>query len=457
VRFVDEITIHVRAGHGGAGCVSFIREKFREFGGPDGGDGGKGGAVRFRSHSSLQTLGALLKSQLYAAQNGRPGRGNQQTGAHGRDLIINVPVGTEIFDQTTGEKLADLDRYDSEYVAAEGGIGGLGNQHFATSVNQAPTHAQPGMPGEEFELHLRLKLLADVGLVGLPNAGKSTLLAAVTQHQPKIADYAFTTLTPNLGIVENDAHRRLILADIPGIIEGASKGHGLGLAFLRHIERVRLIVYVIDGSNLEPLEEIRLLKSELQSYSPELIARPALIAINKVDEMSYDLDFAKESVEQLRRPELWPETPGHIPPIVFMSAKEKRGTDELVAELFAAFPETTLAEAVLIQSGSESTQASSAQTGLRNSAGSDADGATFAAPGETDAPDSDEAQFQNETGGRGDADANSDRPDRDRAETADSRRLDRRAVRGPLAADVEETAPGLFTHKLPEKKSEYSE
>lgn len=409
MRFVDEINIQVRAGHGGAGCVSFIREKFREFGGPDGGDGGKGGAVRVRSHSSLQTLGALLKTHLYAAPDGERGRARQQTGANGQDLIIHVPVGTEIFDQTTGEKLADLDRYDSEYVAAEGGIGGLGNQHFATSVNQTPTHAQPGMPGQELELHLRLKLLADVGLVGLPNAGKSTLLAAVTRHQPKIADYAFTTLTPNLGIVENDAHRRLILADIPGIIEGASKGHGLGLAFLRHIERVRLIVYVIDGANLEPLEEIRLLKSELESYSPELLRHPALIVINKIDQMSYDLEFARESVEQLRRPELWPETPGHIPEIVYMSAKENRGTEEFIARLFEAFPEATLAEAVLLEGDADSKVA---------------------------------------------ADPQSNAPTADSRTPAEAGSIARQPqpgeIRGPLAADVEETAPGLFTHKLPE-------
>ncbi|MEQ9362841.1 MAG: GTPase ObgE [Leptospirales bacterium] len=436
MRFVDEITIHVRAGHGGAGCVSFIREKYREFGGPDGGDGGKGGAVRIRSHSSLQTLGALLKAHLYGAQDGERGRSNQQTGANGADLIINVPVGTEIFDQITGEKLADLDRYDSEFLVAEGGIGGLGNQHFATSINQAPTHAQPGMPGQEFELHLRLKLLADVGLVGLPNAGKSTLLAAVTQHQPKIADYAFTTLTPNLGIVENEAHRRLILADIPGIIEGASKGHGLGLAFLRHIERVRLIVYVIDGANLEPLTEIRLLRSELQSYSPELLSRPALVVINKVDQMSYDLEFAKESVEQLRKPGLWPETPGHIPPIVYMSAKEKHGTAEFIEQLFAAFPDATLAEAVLTESGSDQKNAADADhiqsTGAaKSSRGADADEATQT-PG---------ANFRERTG------ASRGRP----------KKLERDAVRGPLAADVEETAPGLFTHKLPDKNTGHSE
>ncbi|MCR9140657.1 MAG: GTPase ObgE [bacterium] len=429
MRFVDEITIHVRAGHGGAGCVSFIREKFREFGGPDGGDGGKGGTVRFRSHSSLQTLGALLKSQLYAAKNGEPGRGNQQTGAHGADLIIHVPVGTEIFDQITGEKLADLDRYDSEYVAAVGGIGGLGNQHFATSINQTPTHAQPGMPGQEFELHLRLKLLADVGLVGLPNAGKSTLLAAVTQHQPKIADYAFTTLTPNLGIVENESGvRRLILADIPGIIEGASKGHGLGLAFLRHIERVRLIVYVIDGANLEPLTEIRLLKSELQSYSPELLSRPALIVINKVDQMDYDLEFAQDSVEQLRSPALWPETPGHIPSIVYMSAKEKRGTAEFITELFAAFPEQTLAEAVLVEDPS----------GLKAPAASGTGDAQ--PPGDPDSPAT--------SPGADDLPADRSRDQSPHIKTKSKPALDREAVRGPLAADVEETEPGLFTHKI---------
>lgn len=354
MKFVDEIKIRVRAGHGGAGSVSFIREKFREFGGPDGGDGGRGGNVRIRSHSSLQTLGNLLKAHLYCAPNGDPGRARQMTGANGKDLILNVPVGTEVFNAETGDKLCDLDRYDTDFAVAYGGIGGLGNQHFATSVNQVPTHAQPGKPGEELELKLRLKLLADAGLVGLPNAGKSTLISAITRNQARVADYAFTTLTPNLGIVESqDELRRLILADIPGIIEGASKGHGLGLAFLRHIERVRVIVYVIDGANLEPLEEVKLLQAELLAYSPQLLSRPALIVINKIDQMDYDLEFAEESIAKLKSPELWTETSGHIPRIIFMSAKEQHATDEFVDVLFAHFPEPTLAEAVLIKQDDE--------------------------------------------------------------------------------------------------------
>ena len=400
MKFVDEIKVRVRAGSGGAGCVSFVREKFRPFGGPDGGDGGTGGNVRIRSHASLQTLGHLLKSQLYSAPNGEPGRGNQQSGANAEDLIIYVPIGTEIFDSLTGARLADLNRYDSEYVVVRGGIGGLGNQHFATSVKQAPTYAQPGMPGEELEVRLSLKLLADVGFVGLPNAGKSTLLAAVTKHQPKIADYAFTTLTPNLGIAENRALRRLILADIPGIIEGASKGHGLGLAFLRHIERVRLIVYVIDGANLQPADEVRLLKSELHSYSPELLQRPALIVINKMDQMSYDLEFTRESIQDLQKAELWPETPGQIPEILYLSAKERKGTDEFVERLFDYFPEPTLAEAVL--------QSQHKQAPLE------------APTGETT------------------------------TEAAARRDVDSRTGGGSLALapDIEETAPGLFTHKI---------
>jgi GTP-binding protein len=293
----------------------------------------------------------LLKSSLYAAPDGQAGRPNQQTGSNGKDLILHVPIGTEIIDAETGTRIADLNRYDAELLAVRGGQGGLGNQHFATSINQAPTHAQPGMPGEERDILLQLKLLADAGLVGLPNAGKSTLLSAVSHNHPKIADYAFTTLTPNIGVVENRELRRLLLADIPGIIEGASRGHGLGLSFLRHIERVRLIIYVIDGANLESVDEIRLLKSELSSYAPELLQRPALIVINKVDQMNYDLDFARASAARLQDPELWPEAQGQPPGILFLSAKDRRGTEEFVERLFEYFSGPTLAEEIVSGTG----------------------------------------------------------------------------------------------------------
>lgn len=344
MKFVDEIEIRIRAGHGGAGAVSFLREKYRAQGGPDGGDGGRGGDFIIRSSPSLQNLNHVLQTRNYRAENGEPGRGNNQSGAGGSDAELRVPVGTEILDAETGELIADLYRSDQTFVIAKGGKGGLGNQHFATSSNQAPTYAQPGLPGDERRVILRLKLLADAGLVGLPNAGKSTLLAAVTRKLPKIADYAFTTLTPNIGVAENESFRRLLLADIPGIIEGAHMGHGLGLAFLRHIERVRLIIYVIDVASLDPAGEISLLKNELRSYSEELIERPALIALNKLDLANYEDEFVREVGERLRAPELWPEKGGVAPEVLPISAAEKRGTRELVEKLFTFFDGPTLGE-----------------------------------------------------------------------------------------------------------------
>lgn len=348
MKFVDEIEIRVRGGHGGAGCVSFYREKFRPDGGPDGGDGGRGGDVILKAHSSLQTLGNLMKAKLYAASNGEPGRGRNKSGSAGEALTLYVPIGTEILDAQSRERLADLHRPEDEFIVARGGKGGLGNQHFATSVNQTPTYAQPGLPGDEINLLLRLKLLADAGLVGLPNAGKSTLLSAVSRNHPKIADYAFTTLTPNIGVVQNQSYRRLLLADIPGIIEGASKGQGLGLSFLRHIERVRLIVYVIDSANLEAPNEIKLLQSELREYAPELVQRPALVVMNKTDLMDYDQDFADEVAASLREPALWQESTG-VPDVLYLSAAEGKGTDAFIEKLFDYFPEPTLAEESLPQ------------------------------------------------------------------------------------------------------------
>ncbi len=348
MKFVDEIEVRIRGGHGGAGSVHFLREKYRAFGGPDGGDGGDGGDVYLEAHSSIMTLGHLMKHTLYSATAGEPGRGKNCHGARGEDLTIHVPVGTEVVDTLEGVILGDLHHPGERLLVAKGGRGGMGNQHFATSVNQAPEYAQPGLPGEEKRLLLNLKLLADAGLIGLPNAGKSTLLAAVSHSHPKIADYAFTTLTPNIGVVENENFRRFILADIPGIIEGAHRGAGLGLSFLRHIERVRVMVYVLDVGSLDAVADLRMLQEELAPYSPELLKRPALIVLNKLDQAKYDEEFAAGIAEELQDPSLWEGTPGGIPEVLSISALEKQGLETLVTRLFSFFAEETLAEQMLL-------------------------------------------------------------------------------------------------------------
>ncbi|MBX7059710.1 MAG: GTPase ObgE [Leptospirales bacterium] len=346
MKFVDEIEVRIRAGHGGPGCVSFLREKYRPHGGPDGGDGGRGGDFYLRADPSLQSLGHLRQARLYRAADGEAGSGLQCSGPAGQDAELRLPVGSAVYDAESGELLADLDRSEMRVLAARGGKGGLGNQHFASSVNQAPAYAQSGLPGEERRLLLKLKLLADVGLVGLPNAGKSTLLAAVSRSHPKIADYAFTTLIPNIGVVEGANFRRLLLADIPGIIEGASRGHGLGLSFLRHIERVRVIVYLIDIASLDHAAEIELLKNELRQYSAELLHRPALVVLNKCDLASYDPAFLAEIKTRVCRAELWSDAVQAVQAIA-ISALERRGVEALIEALFELLPESTLAEQAL--------------------------------------------------------------------------------------------------------------
>ncbi len=347
MKFVDEVEIMVRGGKGGPGVVHFLREKYREFGGPDGGDGGRGGDVYLYANSGMQTLGHLIRRPILAAQNGAPGAAQKCSGLTGEDLTIHVPLGTQVEDADTGEIIGDLDRAEKKLLVAKGGKGGLGNQHFANSVNQAPEYAQPGLPGDEKRLRLNLKLIADVGLVGLPNAGKSTLIAAVSRSHPKIADYAFTTLIPNLGMVYGPEYRRLLLADIPGIIEGASKGAGLGLSFLRHIERVRAIVYVMDISSLDPVGELEMLRSELASYSQDLLERKTLIVLNKMDVIDYDPAFAADAIRRLSDPALWQAPARGVPEILTISAKENTGTDVLVTKLFEIFPEPTFAELML--------------------------------------------------------------------------------------------------------------
>ncbi len=288
--FIDEATILVRSGDGGHGCISFRREKYIPKGGPDGGNGGRGGHVILRASRGLSTLLDLSRRRHYRAECGRPGGGNQRTGRRGGDLVVDVPLGTVVKerDAETGESVAfgDLLREGETLRVARGGKGGLGNKAFATSTHQVPRTATEGGPGEERRLDLELKLLADVGLIGLPNAGKSTFLARVSAATPKIAAYPFTTLHPNLGIAELDDYRRVVLADIPGLIEGAHAGHGLGIEFLRHVERTRVLVHLV-AAETNDVDELagnyRTIRHELASYSEELGRKPQLVALSKID------------------------------------------------------------------------------------------------------------------------------------------------------------------------------
>lgn len=298
-KFTDEVTIKIRAGHGGPGCVAFRREKYIPKGGPDGGDGGRGGDVYFMASRSYYNLSHLYKDKTYSAGNGRPGEGANKNGVAGDDIIIKLPLGTEIFDAETGEPLCDLLEEDKPLKVLEGGIGGKGNTFYKTSTNQGPQYAQHGMPGGERYVLLNLKLIADVGLVGLPNAGKSTLLSKITNAKPKIADYPFTTLIPNLGVVQRGGAAEFTIADIPGIIEGAHLGHGLGLSFLRHIERVKVILYMIDAAEEDPKYVYELLQSEVQSYNKKLARTPSCIIVSKTDCVSEEQ--VKKSVKAFGR------------------------------------------------------------------------------------------------------------------------------------------------------------
>ncbi len=283
--FIDHATIFVKAGDGGNGSVSFHREKYVAAGGPDGGDGGRGGDVIFEVSDHLTTLSDFRYKRKYKAENGQDGRGSRSFGRSGKNIVVKVPRGTVVKDAATGRILADLSG-DEPFVAAKGGRGGWGNSHFATSTRQVPRFAKPGTPGEERELTLELKLLADVGLVGFPNVGKSTLISVVSEAKPNIADYHFTTLVPNLGVVRLGEGTSFVMADIPGIIEGASQGVGLGYEFLRHVERCRLLVHVVDVAGSEgrdPIQDFETINGELQKYNPELMERPMVVAGNKCD------------------------------------------------------------------------------------------------------------------------------------------------------------------------------
>ncbi|UCH44834.1 MAG: GTPase ObgE [Nitrospiraceae bacterium] len=286
MKFVDQVKVYVKAGDGGRGCVSFRREKFVPRGGPNGGDGGRGGHVIFRATKNMSTLLDIRYQQQYRAQKGQHGMGSDMHGKNGEDLVIPVPVGTLIMNEETKEVLHDLIGDGEEYIAARGGRGGLGNTHFKSATRQAPKFAQPGEPGEEQQLLLELKLLADVGLVGLPNAGKSTLVSAVSAARPKVADYPFTTLIPNLGVVKHGEYGSFVIADIPGLIEGAHKGTGLGFQFLRHVERTSILLHLVDISEMtegEPVDNFKKICNELKLYSSELAGKPFAVAATKLD------------------------------------------------------------------------------------------------------------------------------------------------------------------------------
>ncbi len=281
--FVDEVVISVDAGDGGRGCVSFRREKYVPRGGPDGGDGGKGGDVVMVADQHLHTLLDLQYQKSYRAERGKHGRGKEQHGANGQDRVISVPPGTLVYDAVNDEFLADLVKHGQRVVVAGGGRGGRGNARFKSSVRQAPRFAQPGEPGEERKLRIELKLIAEVGIIGLPNAGKSTLISRISSAKPKIAEYPFTTLNPNLGVVRYKEFTDFVVADLPGLIQGASEGKGLGFKFLRHAERTRLLVHLIDASRPDPKDDFDLINHELEGHSSVLASKPQLVVLNKVD------------------------------------------------------------------------------------------------------------------------------------------------------------------------------
>lgn len=284
--FVDHATIEVRSGDGGNGCVAFRREKFVPRGGPSGGDGGKGGGVYLEARSQVNTLLNFRYKRLFRAERGRHGQGGDRHGRNGKDIVLEVPIGTQVFDRLTGELLHDFSSEGERILVARGGRGGRGNAAFVNSVQQAPRFAEPGQKGDKRQLALELKLLADVGLVGFPNVGKSTLISRLSSAHPKIADYPFTTLEPHLGVVSASDHRSYVVADIPGLIEGAHEGHGLGDQFLRHVERTRILAHVIDVSEFsgrEPVDDYQVIERELGLFKSELALKPRVVVANKID------------------------------------------------------------------------------------------------------------------------------------------------------------------------------
>ena len=325
--FADRAKIYIRSGKGGDGHVSFRREKFVPDGGPDGGDGGHGGSVIFEVDKGLNTLTDFRFNKHYRAEDGEPGGKRNCRGKDGKDIVLKVPEGTVIKDEETGKVMLDMSGDNQRVVFLEGGRGGLGNQHYATSTMQAPKYAKPGQPAKELNVLLELKCIADVGLVGFPNVGKSTLLSMVSNARPKIADYHFTTLNPNLGVVDIDGAGGFVIADIPGLVEGASEGVGLGLDFLRHIERTRILVHVVDAASVEgrdPIEDIKLINNELKKYNADVSAKPQVIAANKLD-VCEDRDAVIKRIRDEFEPQGFKVFP--------ISAATKEGVKELMYHL----------------------------------------------------------------------------------------------------------------------------
>ncbi len=327
MKFVDEIKLKVKAGDGGRGCVSFRREKFVPKGGPDGGNGGDGGDVIFVATTSYNTLSHLRGKKLIKAKRGEHGKGKDQYGKKGEDAIVYVPVGTIIKDGETGEIIADLTEDGMKVVVAKGGKGGRGNKCFVTPTNQAPYYAEEGKPGEEKELLLELKLLADVGLIGYPNAGKSTLISVISNAKPKIAEYPFTTLNPNLGVVDYNETFSFVVADIPGLIEGAAEGKGLGLQFLKHIERTKIFVHLLDSTELDS-DKIAYkyfsIRKELKKYNENLLKKPEIVVLTKIDALQKDKinDLLKELTQKINKK------------IIPISSITRQGLDILLKEIY---------------------------------------------------------------------------------------------------------------------------
>ena len=339
MKFVDEAIIDVHAGKGGDGCLSFRREKYIEYGGPDGGDGGAGGNVWLEADSNLNTLVDYRYERLFRARNGSAGQGRQCTGKSAEDIVLKVPVGTTVLDANIDEVLADMTRDGERVMVAKGGRGGLGNIHFKSSVNRAPRKTTKGTPGESRQLRLELKVLADVGLLGMPNAGKSTLIRTVSAARPKVADYPFTTLVPNLGVVKVDRYRSFVMADIPGLIEGAAEGAGLGIRFLKHLARTRLLLHVLDVEPVDvsdPVVHAEAIIGELEKFSPALADQERWLVLNKLDLIPEELrdDLCQDLVKRL----------GWDGPVYRISAATGEGTQELSFALMNAIEERRLRE-----------------------------------------------------------------------------------------------------------------
>ncbi len=344
MKLVDEAEIEVSAGNGGNGCIGFRREKFIPLGGPDGGDGGNGGSVWLQADENLNTLVDFRHERSFRAQRGENGMGRQMYGKGGEDKVVTVPVGTVITNVDTHEVIGDLTRHGDRLLVARGGKGGLGNMHFKSSVNRSPRQATPGEQGEQRLLRLELKLLADVGLLGFPNAGKSTFIRAVSAATPKVADYPFTTLYPNLGVVSVEAHRSFVIADIPGLIEGAADGAGLGAQFLRHLQRTRLLLHLVDIAPMEggvegvsPAEQVRAIERELERHDPALLAKPRWLVLNKADLMFED--EAAERAAQVVAGLGWDQ------PWFLVSALGREGTWPIMLEVMAFLDRQRLADA----------------------------------------------------------------------------------------------------------------